>query len=63
LNYGIIWKTIQKKDLLSFVGDTSIFLKVELERISKEKGVISNVRGYGTFLGFDTPSSYIAENM
>lgn len=63
LNYGIIWKTILNKDLLSYVQDTSTFLKIELGRIEKEKGSIRNVRGYGTFLGFDTPSPYIAENM
>lgn len=63
VNYGIIWKTINKQDLLKFVGDTSIFLKIELERIAKEKGMITNVRGYGTFIGFDTHSEYLAENM
>ena len=54
LNYGIVWKTIQKKDLLSYVMDTSQFLKIELTRVQNEIGNISNVRGNGTFLGFDT---------
>lgn len=40
-----------------------MFLKIELERVANEKGFIRNVRGYGTFLGFDTPSAHLAENM
>lgn len=45
------------------MGDTGTFLKIELARIEKEKGTVTNVRGYGTFLGFDTPSPHIAESM
>lgn len=63
MNFGVIWKTIQKRDLLSYVTDTGTFLKIELNRIEKEKGVVRNVRGYGTFLGFDTPSPDIAVSM
>ena len=55
LNFGITWQTIQRKNLLSLVNDTSTFLKIELNRVEKEKGWITNVRGYGTFIGFDTP--------
>lgn len=54
LNFGVTWKYIQKKNLLTYVMDTSTFLKIELNRVQKEQGIISNVRGYGTFLGFDT---------
>jgi 4-aminobutyrate aminotransferase/(S)-3-amino-2-methylpropionate transaminase len=54
LNYGIVWKTIQKKDLLSYVMDTSQFLKIELIRIQNEIGTIKNIRGNGTFIGFET---------
>lgn len=54
LNFGVTWKYIQKKNLLTYVMDTSTFLKIELNRIQKEQGIISNVRGYGTFIGFDT---------
>lgn len=53
LNFGVVWKTILKKDLLAYVNDTSTFLKIELERVQREKGFISNVRGNGTFIGFD----------
>ena len=42
--------------------DTSTFLKIELTRVGKERGgIVRNVRGYGTFLGFDTPSENHAE--
>jgi hypothetical protein len=41
--------------------DTSTFLKIELGRIEKEKGIIQNVRGYGTFLGFDAPSDHTSD--
>lgn len=33
LNYGLTWKYIQKKNLLSYVMDTSTFLKIELLRV------------------------------
>jgi 4-aminobutyrate aminotransferase-like enzyme len=35
------------------VLDTSAFLKLELNRMGRENGRIGNVRGYGTFIGFD----------
>ena len=38
------------------MNDMSAFLKIELIRIEKEKGFITNVRGQGTFIGFDTPA-------
>jgi 4-aminobutyrate aminotransferase-like enzyme len=53
LNFGVTWKYIQKKNLLSYVMDTSTFLKIELGRVEKERGIVSNIRGYGTFIGFD----------
>ena len=40
------------------MNDTSTFLKIELARVNKEKGVCENVRGYGTFLGFDVPQGH-----
>lgn len=61
LNFGATWRFIQRKNLLSYVMDTSTFLKIELGRIEQEKGVIHNLRGYGTFLGFDTASVRSAE--
>ena len=63
LNFGVTWKYIQRKNLLSYVLDTSTFLKIELGRIEKERGIVQNIRGYGTFLGFDTPSPAVADNM
>ena len=63
LSYGVTWKHIQNKNLLSWVMDTSTFLKIELGRIEKEKGFIRNVRGYGTYLGFDCSSPKEAEIM
>lgn len=56
LSYGITWKQIQKKDMLSLVVDTGMLLKTELLRVEKERGFITNVRGYGTFIGFDATS-------
>jgi 4-aminobutyrate aminotransferase/(S)-3-amino-2-methylpropionate transaminase len=58
LNYGVVWQTIQRKNLLSLVQDTGSFLKIEINRVQNEKGVVHNVRGQGTFIGFDaaTPS-------
>ena len=63
LNYGSTWKYIQKKNLLSYVLDTATFLKIELNRVQAEKGVIQNVRGTGTFIGFDVASPDYAETM
>lgn len=56
LNFGVTWKYIQKKNLLNYVVDISSFLKIELARVEREKGKISNIRGYGTYLGFDASS-------
>lgn len=33
--------------------DTSSFLKIELGNIQRDTGLIQNVRGSGTYLGFD----------
>jgi len=63
LNYGTIWKVIEGKDLLGLQKDTSSFLKIELDRVGKETGYISNVRGYGTHLGFDCQSTQRAESI
>jgi acetylornithine/succinyldiaminopimelate/putrescine aminotransferase len=49
--------------LLSYVADTSTFLKIELARASKDKGFIHDVRGQGTFIGFDVEDPRIAESM
>ena len=53
LTYGQTWKVIEDQDLLHFQKDTSSFLKIELNNVAQDTGLISNVRGYGTHLGFD----------
>jgi 4-aminobutyrate aminotransferase-like enzyme len=58
LNFGLTWKHIQRKNLLSYVLDTSTFLKIELARVHKERGICDNIRGYGTFIGFDVPEGH-----
>ena len=40
------------------MGDTSTFLKIELARVHREMGLCDNIRGYGTFIGFDTPAGH-----
>jgi 4-aminobutyrate aminotransferase-like enzyme len=44
---------ISRDKLLKRVKDTQAFLKIELERVSRAKGTFGNIRGYGTFIGFD----------
>ena len=61
LSFGVTWKHIQSQNLLAYVMDTSTFLKIELGRIEKERGIISNLRGYGTFLGFDVATKKEAD--
>lgn len=34
LNYGVVWKTILRKNLLGMVMDTSTFIKIELGRVA-----------------------------
>ena len=48
---------------MSYVGDTSTFLKIELLRVQRDLGLISNVRGYGTFLGFDVQNPDVADSL
>jgi 4-aminobutyrate aminotransferase-like enzyme len=45
------------------VTDTGDFLKIELNRVANEKGIIGNVRGQGTLIGFDTTSEYIGKDL
>jgi 4-aminobutyrate aminotransferase-like enzyme len=56
LNFGTIWKEIQYRNLLELVQDTSSFLKIEIGNVARDQGYISNVRGNGTYLGFDMES-------
>jgi len=54
LNYGKTWEIVADQNLLQLQKDTSSFLKIELDRIGRETGIIDGqVRGYGTHLGFD----------
>jgi acetylornithine/succinyldiaminopimelate/putrescine aminotransferase len=41
----------------------STFLKIELNRVERDKGFIRAVRGNGTFIGFDATSPQIAESL
>jgi len=63
LNYGTIWKVIESSNLLHCQKDVSSFLKIELDRVGKETGHISNVRGYGTHLGFDCQTADKADSI
>ncbi len=50
---GKIIDVIRKKDLIWKTGDTSSFLKIELERMRKKNDYYSSVRGNGNHLAFD----------
>lgn len=46
------------------VGDSSTFLKVELGHVQRDKdALISNVRGNGTFIGFDAQDEESANSI
>ena len=62
LHTGKMWKFVQEKELLEKVQDNSTFLKIELNRVAKSKGIIYNVRGLGNFLAFDVEER-VAENL
>ncbi|CAI2367744.1 unnamed protein product [Moneuplotes crassus] len=53
---------IKKKSLVDKVEDVSGFIKVELDRINKKKGIYTNLRGNGTFLGLDFEDYYRARH-
>ena len=63
LNYGTMWKIIEANDLLHDQKSTSSFLKIELDRVGRETGIIKNVRGYGTHLGMDFQSEKTAQSV
>lgn len=63
LNFGITWKAIQYEKLLELTHDTSSFLKIELGNIQRDQGTISNIRGNGTFIGFDVENELVAKKM
>ena len=43
--------------------DTSSFLKIELNNISRDYGWIENIRGNGTYLGFDCGEADETDNL
>ncbi|EME26983.1 4-aminobutyrate aminotransferase [Galdieria sulphuraria] len=58
LQLHVIANVIEKENLLTRVSDTGNFVKMELERISRETPfLVANVRGSGTFLAFDMPNA------
>lgn len=62
LKYGETWQTIESDNLLHTAQDTSSFLKIELDRVAKETGIIGeNVRGYGTYLAFDCEDAHLMQ--
>ena len=61
LAYGSMWRTIQGRDYLRMVDHSGSFLKIELGNIERDMGIIRNVRGNGTFLGFDVQDTKNAD--
>ena len=53
LNFGLTWKDAQANNLFELVNDSSTFLKIELNRVANTTGTIDNIRGMGTYIGFD----------
>jgi len=45
------------------VHDTSSFLKIELNNVQRDHGFIKNIRGNGTYLGFDCEDSVTTSSM
>lgn len=48
-----ITEHIKRKSLLERVDDTGAYIRAELHRVNKEKRIFTNLRGQGTFIGFD----------
>lgn len=64
LNFGKTWEIIADQNLLQLQKDTSSFMKIELDRIGRETGLIDGpVRGYGTHLGFDCHTESSANSL
>ena len=53
LNFGQTWRYVQDHSVLEYVQDTHAFLKIELGNVEKDRGLIKDVRGNGTYIGFD----------
>jgi 4-aminobutyrate aminotransferase-like enzyme len=63
INFGEVQQEIQYRRLLQFVQDTSTFLKIELGNIERDYDHITNIRGNGTFIGFDAESPQAADSL
>lgn len=64
LAFGAMWRAIHQKNFLAMVGDTSSFLKIELNNVGRDMGgLVNNVRGNGTYLGFDAETAREAESI
>lgn len=63
LNFGVTWKAIQYEKLLELQHDTNTFLKIELGNVARDKKWIHNIRGNGSFVGFDVENELVAEKM
>jgi 4-aminobutyrate aminotransferase/(S)-3-amino-2-methylpropionate transaminase len=62
LSYGSMWRTIQARNYLKMVDHSGSFLKIELGNIERDfHGLVRNVRGNGTYLGFDVASQKEAD--
>lgn len=61
--FKAITSYIKKKNLLEKVDDTGAFIKAELDRVNKKKRIFKNLRGNGTFLGFDVDDYEAAQHM
>ena len=53
ISFKAITDFITKKNLLETTEDTGAFLKSELGRVNKQKRIFTNLRGHGTFIGWD----------
>lgn len=54
---------IKRKRLLEKTQDTGDFIKTELDRVNKKQRVFTNLRGHGTFLGFDVEDFHRAQHL
>lgn len=52
-----ILNLIKRKNLIEKTDDTGAFIKAELDRVNKKDQFFTNLRGNGTFLGFDLKDS------
>jgi 4-aminobutyrate aminotransferase-like enzyme len=63
VKYGQIWRITEKEHLLYWAQDNSSFLKIELNRIERDKELLTNIRGYGTHIGFDLNNETVCDSL